>query len=65
MSLFQGSVKFGFPGAGGMMAHGDLTNQLGFSFLTTKLYSGLGPSPQFNALEKVMYECLQNIQKRT
>ena len=61
----QGSVKFGFPGAGGMMAYGDIKYQLGFAFLTTKMYTGLGPSPQYQVLEKAMYECVQNIQKGT
>ena len=48
---------FGTPGAGGQMVYGDLQHQLGFAFLTNRMFVGMSArSPQFKALEKIMYD---------
>ena len=56
---------FGTPGLGGQIGHGDLEHNLGFAYLTNNLcqYS-LGGNPRFIRLQKAMYDCVLEIEKK-
>ena len=52
---------FGTPGAGAQMVFGDLEHQIGFAFLTNKMYSGLEQeSPQFVPMFEATYDIVKN-----
>ena len=63
--LFQGGVMFGAPGAGGQMGYADADHHIGWAYLTNfhSIYA-IGDDPKYLALERAIYECVQDIEKK-
>ena len=54
----------GTPGAGGQMGYADIEKGLGWAYLTNyhSLYA-IGDDPRYLALEKAIYESLEDVEK--
>ena len=59
-------MMFGTPGFGGQSGYGDLEHNLGFAYLTNNLCQyHTGDNPRFLKLQKAMYECAMEIDRKT